>query len=192
MNCPKCKTQKLSEKMRVGDVMINWCLFCGGLWFERDELRLAKDKKVKDAEWVDVELKDGSMDWFQFELWKNKIEFKAAKDIKLCPCCETPLYKVNYGDSDIEIDVCGICGGIWLDRGEFRKIIEYVKNKEGYELLNNYVKNLISETKEIFTGPESVQSEIADLLVLIKLLKYKLAVQYPTLMTLFSNLPLSK
>jgi len=192
MNCPECKTQKLSEKMKISDVMINWCLSCGGLWFERDELRLAKDKKVKDAKWIDVELKDESIDWFQFKLWKDKVKFKAAKDIKLCPGCWTPLYKVNYGDSDIEIDICGICGGVWLDRGEFKKIIEYVKDKKDYELLNNYVKNLVLETKEIFIGPESVQSEASDLLVLIKLLKYKLATQYPTLMKLFSDLPLSK
>ena len=178
--------------MRLGDVMVDWCVFCDGLWFERDELRLAKDKRVKDARWLDVELKDKSLDWFKFDLWKDKLKFKAAKDIKLCPACKTPLYKVNYGDSDIKIDVCGICKGIWLDRGEFKKIIKYVKNKADYEVLNNYVKNLILETKEIFAGSESVQSETADLLVLTKLLKYKLAVQYPTLIKLFSNLPLSK
>lgn len=178
--------------MRIGDVMIDWCLFCGGLWFERDELRLAKDKKVKDARWVDVELKEKSLDWFKFELWKDKVKFKAAKDIKPCPDCETPLYKVNYGDSNIEIDVCGICGGVWLDRGEFKKIIEYVKNEKDYELLNNYVKNLVQEAKEIFVGPENVKSEIVDFLILVKLLKYKLSAQYPALMALFSNMPLSK
>lgn len=189
MNCPKCKTQKLSEKVSVGDVVIDRCSFCGGLWFERDELRLAKDKKVKDARWVDIELKDEKLDWFKFELWKNKLKFKAAKDIKFCPHCKTPLYKVAYGDSDVKIDICGICGGIWLDQGEFKKIIKYVKNKAYYEVLNNYMKNLILETKEIFIGPESMRSEVADLLVLTKLLKYKLAAQYPTLIKLFSSLP---
>ncbi len=132
------------------------------------------------------------MDWFKFELWKNKIKFKAAKDTEFCPHCKTPLYKVNYGNSDVAIDVCGICEGIWLDRGEFKKIIKYVKNKADYEVLNNYVKNLISESKEIFIGPESILSEVADLLVLTKLLKYKLAAQYPTLIKLFLNLPLTK
>jgi len=192
MNCPKCKTKKLSEKVRAGDVVIDRCSFCGGLWFERDELRLAKDKKVKDARWVDIELKDKSLDWFKFDLWKDKSKFKASKDIKFCPHCKIPLYKVNYGDSGIEIDVCGVCKGIWLERNEFKEIIKYVKNKADYEVLNNYVKNLVSETKEIFIGPESIKSEIADLLTLTKLLKYKLAVQYPILIKLVSNLPLTK
>jgi Zn-finger nucleic acid-binding protein len=189
MNCPKCKTKKLSEKIKIGDVVIDRCPSCDGLWFERNELRLAKDKKAQDAIWVDVELKDKSLDWFKFDLWKDSVKFKAEKDIKFCPRCEIPLYKINYGDSDIEIDVCGVCKGIWLERNEFEKIIKYIKNKADYEVLNNYAKNLISETKEIFIGPESIRSEITDLLILTKLFKYKLATQYPTLTKILLNLP---
>ena len=192
MNCPKCKTKKLSEKVRIGDVVTDRCPSCAGLWFERDELRLAKDKKVKEARWLDIELKDKSLSWIEFDLWKDESKFKAEKDVKLCPHCETSLYEINYGDSGVEIDVCGVYQGIWLDRGEFKKIIKYLENKADYEVLNNYVKILISETKEIFIGPESIQSEIADLLMLIKLLKYKLVAQYPVLAKIILNLPLTK
>ncbi|PIY88797.1 MAG: hypothetical protein COY73_02740, partial [Candidatus Nealsonbacteria bacterium CG_4_10_14_0_8_um_filter_37_14] len=76
--------------------------------------------------------------------------------------------------------------------GEFKKIIDYVKNKAEYEMLYNYAKNLAQETKEIFVGPESIKSEVADLLMLIKLLKYKLMVQRPELVKLISKLPLTK
>ena len=192
MNCPSCKNKKLSEKVRIGDVIIDRCSLCNGLWFEQDELRLAKDKKIKDARWLDIELKDKKLDWFKFELWKDKVKFKAEKDTKLCPHCQTPLNKIDYGDSSVEVDVCGICKGIWVEQGEFKKIIKYIKNKADYEVLNNYAKNLISETKEIFTGPESMRSEVADLLVLTKLLKYKLLVQYPALIKIFSNMPFTK
>ena len=192
MNCPKCKTKKLSEKLKVGDVVIDRCSFCGGLWFEKDELRLAKDKKLKNARWVDIELKDKSLDWIEFDLWKDKSKFKAGKDVKFCPECKTSLYKINYGNSRVEIDVCGICKGIWLEKNDFRKIIRYVKNKADYEVLNNYIKNLASQTKEIFTGPESVKSEIVDLITLTKLLKYKLVAQHPILANIILNLPLTK
>ncbi len=192
MNCPRCKTKKLSEKVKVGDVVIDRCSFCGGLWFERDELRLAKDKKLKDAKWMDIELRDKSLDWIEFDLWKDESKFKAEKDIKFCPHCKTSLYKINYGNSGVEIDVCGVCKGIWLERNDFKKIIKYVKNKAGYEVLNNYMKNLISQTKEIFIGPESIKSEMTDLLTLTKLLKYKLTAQYPILVKLLLNLPLTK
>jgi len=192
MNCPKCKTKKLSEKVKISDVVIDRCPSCSGLWFERDELRLAKDKKLKDARWLDIEIKDKSLNWIEFDLWKDESKFKAEKDVKFCPHCQTSLYEIDYGDSGVKIDVCGVCKGIWLDRGEFKKIIKYLEEKVDYELLNNYVKNLISETKEIFIGPESIRSEIADLLILIKLLKYKLAAQYPVLTEIILNLPLTK
>ena len=42
MKCPNCK-KELSEKIKIGDVKIDHCDKCGGLWFEKDELRLAKD-----------------------------------------------------------------------------------------------------------------------------------------------------
>lgn len=191
MKCPKCK-KELSEKIKIGDVEIDRCPKCGGLWFEKDELRLAKDKKAPEARWVDVEIKDKSINWFQFKLWKDKGKFKAKKEIEYCPTDKIPLYKLNYGDTPIEIDVCGVCYGIWLDKGEFKKIIDYVKNKAEYEMLYNYAKNLAQETKEIFVGPESIKSEAVDLLILIKLLKYKLMVQHPGLVKLISNLPLTK
>jgi len=191
MKCPKCK-KELSEKIKIGDVKIDRCPKCGGLWFEKDELRLAKDKKAPEARWVDVEIKDKGLNWFQFEFWKDKIKFKIKKGLKYCPTDEIPLYQVNYGDTPIEIDVCGICFGVWLDKGEFKKIIAHVKNKAEYEMLHNYAKNLALETKEIFAGPESVKSEAADLLVLVKLLKYKLMVQHPELVKLISSLPLTK
>jgi len=192
MNCPSCKTKKLSEKIKVGDVIIDRCSFCTGLWFERDELRLAKDKKLKDARWMDIEIKDKSLNWIEFDLWKDESKFKSEKDIRLCPHCETSLYKINYGDSGVEIDVCGVCKGIWLEKSEFKKIIKHVKDRADYEVLNNYMKSLISETKEIFIGPESIKSEIIDLLTLTKLLKYKLAAQYPVLIKVLLNLPLTK
>ncbi len=192
MNCPKCKTKELSEKIKIGDVTVDRCSFCGGLWFEKDELRLVKDKKLKDARWVDIELKDKSLDWIEFDLWKDNSKFKAKKDIKLCPECQTSLYMLNYGNSDVEIDVCGVCKGIWLEKNDFRKIIKHVKSKADYEVLNNYIKNLVSQTKEIFTGPESIKSEIIDLITLTKLLKYKLVAQHPIIANIILNLPLTK
>ena len=191
MKCPNCK-KELSEKIKIGDVKIDRCAKCGGLWFEKDELRLAKDKKEPEARWIDIEIKDKSLNWFHFDLWKDKVKFKIKKAIKFCPTDEIPLYQVNYGDTSIEIDVCGICFGIWLDKGEFKKIIDYVKSKAEYEMLYNYAKNLVQETKEIFVGPESIKSEATDLLMLIKLLKYKLLVQHPELVKLIFNLPLTK
>ena len=39
-----------------------------------------------------------------------------------CPKCGIPLSGIEYPETEIEVDVCGRCHGIWLDRGEFRAI----------------------------------------------------------------------
>ena len=175
MNCPICK--KEFKKAVFYGVGVDYCPQCLGLWFEEDELRQAKDEKDKNLNWLDI------------DLWQDKKKFKISKDKRICPRCSVPLYSVNYSDSNIEVDVCSVCQGIWLDRGEFKKIIEYLKKKGKTEILENYFKNLIREGAEVFTGPETFQEEIADFLTILKLLNYKFATEHPTISEMISNLP---
>lgn len=193
MLCPICKI-KLKETT-FHNVGVDFCPRCLGLWFAQEELRWAKDAKDKNLSWLDI------------DLWKDKKKFKISSGQKLCPKCELPLYEVNYGDSDIhpvksakggaakpqfngvEIDLCNLCQGIWLDRGEFKKIIEYLREKANYEILNNYLKNLLEEVKEIFTGPETLKEEVLDCLAIAKILRYKFATQHPVIAKIISQLP---
>ena len=92
-----------------------------------------------------------------------------------------PFYEVRYGDAGVRVDVCSLCHGIWLDRGEFKEIIEYLKEKGEYEILQHYAKNLFEELWEVFSGPEILREEVLDFLTILKLLRYKLAVQHPTI-----------
>jgi hypothetical protein len=103
-----------------------------------------------------------------------------------------PLYEVNYGSSEIKVDLCSLCYGIWLDRGEFKKIIEYLEGKASYEIFHKYVKNLAEEFWEIFTGPETLREEISDFLIISKLFTYKFAGQNPAIVEIISKLPLTK
>ncbi len=191
MKCPKCKTIEL-KKAKIAGISIDCCQKCKGIWFGKDELRIVKDKKLKKARWLDAELKVKSLDWFKFDLWNNKKKFKLLRAKRKCPSCKVPLTEVGYMDSDIKIDACGICWGVWLDKGEFKRIIAYVKNKADYKIINNFFKNFVQETAEVFVGPENIFSEIEDVLVMISLLKYKFMAQHPFLSKLFMNLPLSK
>ncbi len=167
MVCPICKIDL--EKAILCNVGVDFCFRCLGVWFEEEELRWAKDEKDKNLKWLDI------------DLWKDKKKFKISSGIRLCPVCRLPLYEVYYGDSRIIVDICNICRGIWLDRGEFKRIIEYLQRKGHYEVLNNYLKNLIKEFWEIFTGPENLREEVLDFLTILKLLCYKFAIQRPTI-----------
>jgi len=172
--CPICKISL--ESAILCNTEIDYCPRCFGLWFEEDELRWAKDEKDKDLNWLDI------------DLWKDPKKFKVSYGIRLCPSCRLPLYEVYYGDSKIIVDVCNVCKGVWLDRGEFKKIIDYLKEKQKYEILNNYSENLLKQGIEIFLGPDSLKEEIYDFLTVLKFLKYNLIIKHPTISKIISEL----
>jgi len=165
------------EKVVLFNTGVDYCPKCLGLWFEEDELRQAKDEKDKGLNWLDI------------DLWKEKEKFQVKTGNMICPKCSVPLYEVSYGDSDVRVDLCNMCKGIFLERGEFKRIIDYLKNKEKEEVLYNYFKNLIEEGKEVFSGPETFKEELKDFFSLLKLLNYKFKVQHPVLSGLISMLP---
>lgn len=165
------------EKVLFHGVEIDHCPECMGVWFEKGELEYAKDEKEKTLNWIDL------------DLWDKEEDFRISKEGKCCPSCNVPLYEVEYGDSETKIDFCGLCEGVWLDRGEFKKIMEYLKDRGSYEIMNNYAKVLLEETGEVFTGPEVLKEEVEDLVTVLGLLKYKLAVKHPYLSKIISNLP---
>lgn len=175
MNCPLDKTKL--EQAILCNTAVDYCPYCLGLWFEKEELRRAKDAKDKNLNWLDI------------DLWQDKKKFKISSQGKLCPACNMPFYEVEYGTSGIRVDICNVCQGVWLDRGEFRKIIDYLKNRADFEILNKYAKNILQEAWEVFTGPETLREEIEDFLTVLKLLKYKFTSQHPEISKIISELP---
>jgi len=175
MLCPRCKINLESAIFYKTEV--DYCPQCLGIFFEEDELRQAKDEKDKDLVWLDI------------DLWKELRRFKISYGIRLCPVCRVPLYEVYYGDSGIIVDVCNLCHGIWLERGEFKKIIDYLKEKAEWKILHEYGKSLKEEFWEIFVGPETFREEVIDFLILLKFLNYKFLTQQTFLTKIISLLP---
>jgi len=173
--CPICKVPLSSSILYNAEV--DYCPKCYGLWFEDQELRLAKDERDKTLRWLDV------------DIWKDEKKFKVVYGIRVCPVCRVPLYEVYYGKSKVIVDVCRLCRGIWLDRAEFKKIIEWLQGEASYRIINKYAKNLFEEAVEVFIGPETLREEILDFLVILKLLNYKFATIYPIISGIISQLP---
>ena len=92
MLCPIDK--KPLEKAIFYGIEVDYCPYCLGFWLEEDELRLAKDTKDRDLNWLDT------------DLWKDVKKLNVSKGRKLCPACRFPLYEVAYGDSKISVDIC--------------------------------------------------------------------------------------
>jgi len=164
MECPNDK--EYLEKVLFHNVEVDYCPKCLGVWFDKDELKLAKDDADKDLNWTDV------------DLWRDKSKFKVSIGGKQCPVCRAGLREVRYDEAKTKVDYCKMCQGVWLDRGEFKQIINYLKNKSDYEILNHYAKNLVVQLWEVFSGPATFREELEDFLTLIKLFAYKFETQY--------------
>ena len=173
--CPLCNVKL--EQAILANVGVDYCPRCYGLWFAEGELADAKDSKDRSLRWLDI------------DLWKDLEKMKISPANKQCPFDRMPLYEVGYDDSETKVDVCNICHGIWLDRGEFRAIISYLREKEDYEVLHHYTKDLFEEIWEIFSGPELLREEVYDFLAILKLLQYKFAAQHPAISRFILSLP---
>ena len=154
MECPN--DGENLEKVLFHHVEVGYCPKCLGIWFDKDELRLAKDDRDKQLNWVDV------------DLWRDKQKFHVARGDRHCPVDRAGLTEVKYDESKTKVDFCKMCQGVWLDRGEFKQIVNYLKTKSDYELLHNYAKNLVVQLWEVFSGPEGFRSELADFLMILK------------------------
>jgi Zn-finger nucleic acid-binding protein len=174
MNCPNDNEQL--EKVLFHDVEVDYCPKCLGIWLDKDELRLAKDEKDKQLNWLDV------------DLWRDKEKFRVSRGDKHCPVDRVGLQEVKYDNSKTKVDYCEMCRGIWLDRGEFKQIINYLKNKSDYEILHHYTANLAAELWEVFSGPEKFRSELEDFLMVLKLFNYKFVTQHPYLKSIIEGL----
>ncbi len=174
MFCPNHHKEPL-QQMLFHNVEVDYCPECLGIWFDRDELRLAKDDK------------DAQLEWLDFDIWRDKSKFDMRRIDKRCPVCRMAMVEVGYDHSKVKIDFCKHCQGIWLDRGEFKQIIIYLIRKYDYEILHHYAKNTVLQLWEVFTGPEKFRGELEDFLMLLKLFNYKFITQYPLLNAWIEN-----
>lgn len=186
MRCPNCQEIPVFAEASAGEEMkkavfyntgVDYCPKCLGVWFEQDELRQAKDERDKTLNWLDV------------DLWSDKTKFQVAKTAKICPQDFVPLYEVKYNGSNVKVDLCDVCRGVWLDRGEFKKIIAYLKAKKADEILRHYLASLIQEGVEIFVGPETFREEVDDFIMLVKLFNDKFIIQHPIISKIILGLP---
>jgi len=120
--CPVCTNEKLVEKSYEG-VPLDFCLKCGGVWLDSDELHQVIEKKEeKFSQGVKEEV--------------NPEEFKQAERPSLvkelnCPICGSLMNRLVYVSfSGIIIDRCSQGHGVWLDKGELDKVQVYAEESE--------------------------------------------------------------
>jgi len=102
MDCPKCKVALAARQAEGQPVEVDDCPECEGIWFDKKELEklMPVARKKLDLHW------------------------KAEHKDYLCPRCQVELFEFKYPQTEVHIDMCKKCRGVWLDGGEFDAIQE--------------------------------------------------------------------
>jgi Zn-finger nucleic acid-binding protein len=107
MQCPKCEQELMHQQF--GEVEVDQCSLCQGVWLDLGELRVLRQQK-------NTNYSQGSGE-------------TAVHDALSAPCprCGGAGNMTRVHDlkrPDIVMDTCPVCYGIWLDGGELDKLTE--------------------------------------------------------------------
>lgn len=130
LKCPLHDCKMITVDLE--SVLIDYCPQCYGIWLDFGELeRLYKKKLEKTHLFKDKLIKSAD----------NRLEDSLTKN---CPVCNKQLVKKKNYTADIFIDICQICGGIWLDSGEFATLyLENRKSSSAPDILAGVLGNYI-------------------------------------------------
>ena len=175
MECPQCKEQM--KQSNVGEITINECLRCRGMWFNQGQLDAVKEKVLPDMGWLDI------------DTWKEQAEFKARRDPNFCPkCLDIALTTIQDRKSKTEISMCAQCKGTWLATGQFLNLINDLLDEANQKSAPEFVKISLQQAKEMLTSPDSIISEWQDLKTVLELLKHRIFIEHPKLKSLIVGL----
>jgi uncharacterized protein len=175
--CPACGTGL--NQYSIYSMEYEGCPKCKGVWLVKDELRKLKNKA-----------EDGSLRWLNDEI-EHMERTSAVATKRPCVRCKTSkLVSVIFGRSSILVDWCPQCHGIWLDRGEFDAITDYLK----HELLRMHPKAIekqaTADAKRVLTGgPEGRFDELLDTKAALAALVNTTIFEHPSLFKFLTSFP---
>lgn len=117
--CPECGVEMnevyISSHYGI-KIILEQCPKCGGLWFDDDELYMAKEGSAKDI--------DNKLDACKLRQPTN-----LTNPNLLCPKDGEKLKPLTdkYFPQNIKVEICPKCASFWLNCGEFIEFQEYRK-----------------------------------------------------------------
>lgn len=109
MLCPKCHNE--FEQIVFGDIEIDRCTTCKGLWFDM----LEKEDLLSIEGSEEIDLGPEQVD----------PKYAAMRDIECPRCAQTMLAMVDKDQYHIKFEACPACYGTFFDAGEFRDLKEH-------------------------------------------------------------------
>src|SRR6202453_845041 len=117
--CPRCKT--MLEAVVIGGSNLRECPKCEGIWTDAETIRQICASREQQAAVLGMATHLPSNDGVELE-----------KQIRYLPCpvCGELMNRVNFANfSSVIVDVCRQ-HGTWFDRGELRRIVEFIRDAE--------------------------------------------------------------
>lgn len=119
--CPRCDKPLQTIDLKIeGKFLIERCNDCLGLLFDPGELETLLDKSVSNVFHIDIKQID------------NINKMRRHQDYPVgyikCPICRKMMHRINFGtQSGVIVDKCKN-HGIWLDGGELKHLMEWMKS----------------------------------------------------------------
>ena len=134
MQCPACENQL--KKNDVAGVNVDVCENgCGGIWFDNFELEKIDEQHDQTGQML-------------LEVTKNPSVNVDYSEKRKCPVCDNIVMMRHFSSvqRNVEVDECGVCGGIWLDDGELATICkQYGSDEERKKAAEEYFDELFGE-----------------------------------------------
>jgi Zn-finger nucleic acid-binding protein len=118
--CPRCNIKLKTIDLKLnGTFLIERCEECLGLFFDPNELEALLEASIANVFKIDR----NGLDSINL---RRKTDQHAVAYIK-CPICAQLMHRVNFGTrSGVIVDRCKN-HGVWLDGGELRHLMEWMK-----------------------------------------------------------------
>ena len=114
--CPRCKDDMAA--LGLASTSVHECNSCGGLWIDPESLQTLCNARDEHAAVVSA-------------LAARVPTAASAPDtVRYVPCpkCKKLMNRVNFAHSSgVVVDICKT-DGVWLDRGELQRIIDFVEH----------------------------------------------------------------
>lgn len=176
MICPNCKNEL--KKTVFESYTISYCKKCKGMWIDSFTFENIKNYESPFGQIINI------------NLWKEAENKTVEKSEKKCPQCLKNMAKIKYGDSNVFLEICKDCKGIWFDRGELEKVIKYIEETIDNETIKKLFEELGEEIKNFLIGEETINEEINHIGAILKLMEYRILAKFPSLEKLITSMPI--
>ncbi len=175
--CPSCgSTLNLYS---IFSMQFEGCPKCKGIWLVEDELRKLKNKVA-----------DGSLRWMNDEIASMEKTAAIATKRSCVKCKTAKMVSVIFGKSSVVVDWCPQCHGMWLDRGEFDAITDYLRRELMQMSPKEIEKQAAADVARIWSGgPESRLEELRDAKAAVSALISATIFEHPALFKLLIGFP---